>query len=81
MHKPLRAMISDAVVQYVTYKLHAKEPVDVALIAGEITLSLLDLVMEQDETHQAALIAHIVGTLGGEYLEKRGLFETTRRDN
>jgi hypothetical protein len=74
-------MISDAVVQYVTYKLHAKEPVDVALIAGEITLSLLDLVMEQDEKHQAALIAHIVGTLGGEYLEKRGLFETTRRDN
>jgi DNA-binding protein Fis len=54
MHKPLRAMISDAVVQYVTYKLHAKEPVDVALIAGEITLSLLDLVMEQDEKHQAA---------------------------
>jgi hypothetical protein len=81
MHKPLRAMISDAVVQYVTYKLHAKEPVDVALIAGEIPLSLLDLVMEQDEKHQAALIAHIVGTLGGEYLEKRGLFETTRRDN
>ena len=81
MHKPLRAMISDAVVQYVTYKLHAKEPVDVALIAGEITLSLLDLVMEQDEKHQAALIAHIMGTLGGEYLEKRGLFETTRRDN
>ena len=81
MQKPLRAMISDAVVQYVTYKLHAKEPVDVALIAGEITLSLLDLVMEQDEKHQAALIAHIVGTLGGEYLEKRGLFETTRRDN
>lgn len=81
MHKPLRAMISDAVVQYVTYKLHAKEPVDVALIARDITLSLLDLVMEQDEKHQAALIAHIVGTLGGEYLEKRGLFETTRRDN
>jgi DNA-binding protein Fis len=81
MHKPLRAMISDAVVQYVTYKLHAKEPVDVALIAREITLGLLDLVMEQDEKHQAALIAHIVGTLGGEYLEKRGLFETTRRDN
>jgi DNA-binding protein Fis len=81
MHKPLRAMISDAVVQYVTYKLHAKEPVDVALIAREITLSLLDLVMEQDEKHQAALIAHIMGTLGGEYLEKRGLFETTRRDN
>jgi len=81
MHKPLRAMISDAVVQYVTYKLHAKEPVDVALIAREITLGLLDLVMEQDEKHQAALIAHIMGTLGGEYLEKRGLFETTRRDN
>jgi len=74
-------MISDAVVQYVTYKLHAKEPVDVALIAREITLGLLDLVMEQDEKHQAALIAHIMGTLGGEYLEKRGLFETTRRDN
>jgi hypothetical protein len=74
-------MISDAIVQYVTCKLHAKEPVDVALIAREITLSLLDLVMEQDEKHQAALIAHIMGTLGGEYLEKRGLSETTRRDN
>jgi DNA-binding protein Fis len=74
MHKPLRAMISDAIVQCVTHNLHAKEPVDVALIAREITLGLLDLVMEQGEKHQAALIAHIMGTLGGEYLEKRGLF-------
>jgi DNA-binding protein Fis len=81
MQKPLRAMISDAVVQYVTYKLHAKEPVDVALIARDITLSLLDLVMEQDEKHQAALIAHIMGTLGGEYLERRGHVEPMRRDN
>jgi DNA-binding protein Fis len=81
MQKPLRAMISDAVVQYITYKLHAKEPVDVALIAREISLSLLDLVMEQDEKHQAALIAHIMGTLGGEYLDRRGLVEPLRRDN
>ena len=81
MQKPLRAMISDAIVQYVTHKLHAQEPVDVALIAREITLSLLDLVMEQDEKHQAALIAHIVSTLGGEYLERRGHSEPTRRDN
>jgi hypothetical protein len=37
--------------------------------------------MEQDEKHQAALIAHIMGTLGGEYLDRRGLVEPLRRDN
>jgi hypothetical protein len=57
MQSPLRAM-----------KLHAGTGGS-RLIAREITLNLLDLVMEQDEKHQAALIAHIVGTLGGEYLE------------
>jgi hypothetical protein len=81
MQKQLRAIISDAIVQYVTYKLHAQEPVDVASIAREITLSLMDLVMEQDEKHQAALISHIISTLGGEYLERRGHSEPTRRDN
>jgi len=81
MQKSLRIGINDVVVQYVTSKLQAGEPVDVALMAREITQSLIDMVLEQDEKHQGPLLAHIIGSLSDEYLERRGLIQTRRRDN
>ena len=81
MPKRLREAINDVVVQYVTSKLQRGEPVDVAFMAREITGSLIDIVLEQDEKHQGPLLAQIVGYLSGEYLERRGLIQSRRRDN
>ena len=81
MLKPLRQAINDVVVEYVTSKLRTGEPVDVAFIAREMSLPLIDMVMEQDEKHQGPLLAQIIGSLGNEYLERRGLLQTGRRDN
>jgi hypothetical protein len=69
------------VVQWVTTKLQRGEPVDVAFMAREMSLPLIDMVMEQDEKHQGPLLAQVIGSLGNEYLERRGLFQTGRRDN
>ncbi len=49
MLKPLRQAINDVVVEYVTSKLRTGEPVDVAFMAREMSLPLIDMVMEQDE--------------------------------
>jgi DNA-binding protein Fis len=81
MQKPLREAINDVVVQYVTGKLQRGEPVDVAFMAREMSLPLIDMIMEQDEKHRGALLAQIMGTLGNEYLERRGLLQTGRRNN
>jgi DNA-binding protein Fis len=80
MQKRLREAINDVVVEYVTSKLRTGEPVDVAFMAREMSLPLIDMVMEQDEKHQG-LLAQIIGSLGNEYLERRGLLQTGRRDN
>jgi hypothetical protein len=53
----------------------------VAFIAREIMHSLIDMVLEQDEKHQGRLLAHIVGSLAEEYLKRRGLIQSRRRDN
>ena len=81
MPDQLRQAINDVVVQYVTAKLQRGEPVDVALMAREMSLPLVDMVMEQDEKHQGPLLAQIMGCLGNEYLERRGLLQMERRDN
>jgi hypothetical protein len=81
MQKPLREAINDVVVEYVTSKLQRGEPVDVSFMAREMSLPLIDMVMEQDEKHQGPLLAQSVGNLGSEYLEQRGLLQTGRRDN
>jgi DNA-binding protein Fis len=64
MQKPLREAINDVVVEYVTSKLQRGEPVDVAFMAREMSLPLIDMVMEQDEKHQGPLLAQSVGELG-----------------
>ena len=81
MPKQLRQAINDVIVQWVTTKLQGGEPVDVAFMAREMSLLLIDMVMEQDEKHQGPLLAQIIGSLGNEYLERRGLLQTVRRDN
>jgi hypothetical protein len=81
MPKPLREAINDAVVEYVTSRLQTGDPVDVAFMAREMSLPLIDMVMEQDEKHQGPLLAQIMGSLGNEYLERRGLLQNGRRDN
>jgi hypothetical protein len=60
----------------VTGKLQRGEPVDVAFMAREMSLPLIDMIMEQDEKHQGALLAQIMGGLGNEHLERRGLLQT-----
>lgn len=81
MPKPLREEINDVVVKYLEHKLETGEPVDVPEMAIEMTLSLVDMIMEQDEPEQAPLLALIIVTLGDEYLQRRGLVQTERRDN
>jgi hypothetical protein len=73
MQKPLREAINEVVAQWVTTKLQKREPVDVKFIAREMSLSLIEPVLEQDESHQGPLLAHILGNLSDEYLKRRGV--------
>jgi hypothetical protein len=50
-------------------------------MAREITHALIDMVLEQDEKHQGPLLAHIAGSLSGEYLKQREHIQSRRRDN
>jgi hypothetical protein len=56
MTKSLREAINEAVVQWVTTKLQRREPVDVKFMAREISLSLVELVLEQNEKHPRTTI-------------------------
>jgi hypothetical protein len=49
--------------------------------AREMAQSLVDIVMQQEEKHQAPLLAQTIASLGDEYLQRRGLIPTERRDN
>jgi hypothetical protein len=80
MPKTLHEQINDVVVFYLEEKLRTNTPVNVAAM-GEITQSLVDMIMEQDEQNQAPLLAQIITSLGDEYLERRGLIPTEHRDN
>ena len=56
MPKTLHEQINDVVVFYLEEKLRTNTPVDVAAMAREITQSLVDMIMEQDEQNQAPLL-------------------------
>jgi hypothetical protein len=43
--------------------------------------SVIDVVMAQDKENQAPLLACIMTTLGNEYLQRRGLTPSERRDH
>ena len=78
MPKALRA-INDVVVKYTERKLRKDGTLDVAVIAHEMTQSLVDMIMDQDEHHHAPLLALMILSLGDEYLQRTGIGE--RRDN
>ena len=85
MLKPLRQAINDVVVEHVTSKLRTGEPVDVAFMAREMSLPLIDMVMEQDEKHQGPLLAQIIGSLATSILNGADFFKpddvTTNEEN
>jgi hypothetical protein len=72
--KTLREAINEAVVGHLKDKLETGG-IDVAEMAHELTQSLVDMIMEQEEEHQAPLLASIVVSLGDEYLQRRGFIE------
>ena len=77
MKKLFRDQINDTVVGYLQDKLMSGEGIDVAEMAHAMSQSLVDMIMEQDEEHQAPLLASIIVSLGDEYLQRRGLLETS----
>jgi hypothetical protein len=77
----LRKEINDVVVKYLEHKLQTDNPVNVVVMANEMVQSLVDVIIELDETQQAPLLASLIATLGDEYLGRRGLITTGRRDN
>jgi hypothetical protein len=81
MLKPLREEINDVVVKYLEQKLQADNPVNVVTMANELVKSIVDIVMELDEDHQAPVLASLMATLGNEYLSRRGLIPTEHRYN
>jgi hypothetical protein len=42
----------------------------------EIAQSIVDVIMDQEEEGQSALFAYALTSLGEEYLQQRGVFET-----
>ena len=79
MSKALRAEINDVVVKYTERKLRKDGTLDVAVMAHEMTQSLVDMIMDQDEHDHAPLLALMILSLGDEYLQRTGIGE--RRDN
>ena len=79
MPKALRAEINDVVVKYAERKLRKDGSLDVAMMAHEMTQSLVDMIVEQEEHHHAPLLALMILSLGDEYLKRTGIAE--RRDN
>jgi hypothetical protein len=76
MSTPLRNGIHELVVGYLKTKLATGEQIDVAEMTHEIAQSLVDVIMEQDEDGHGALFAYAITSLGEEYLQRRGAFET-----
>jgi hypothetical protein len=42
-------------------------------MAREMARSIVDMIMEQDDQRQGALLAETISNLGDEYLQRRGL--------
>ena len=79
MSKPLRVGIRELVVSQVQTKRATGEQIDVAEMTYEIALSLVDVIMEQEEQGQGALLAFALTSLGEEYLQRRGVFDTVAK--
>jgi len=55
------------------------EKIDVAAMTFEIAQCLVDVIMEQEEDGQGTLLAYALTSLGEEYLQRRGVFDTKVR--
>ena len=79
MSKPLRVGINEVIVSYLETRLAAGEKIDVAAMTFEIAQCLVDVIMEQEEDGQGTLLAYALTSLGEEYLQRRGVFDTKVR--
>jgi hypothetical protein len=79
MSKPLRVGINEVVVSYLETRLATGEKIDVAAMTFEIAQCLVDVIMEQEEDSQGTLLAYALTSLGEEYLQRRGVFDTKVR--
>jgi hypothetical protein len=76
MSKPLRLGIHNLVLSHLETKLAIGEAIDVAEMTQEIAQSIVDVIMDQEEEGQSPLFAYALTSLGEEYLQQRGVFET-----
>ena len=76
MSKQLRAGIHKVITSYLRARIASGESIDVAEMTQEIAQSLVDVIMQQEEEGQGALFAFALTTLGEEYLQRRGVFDT-----
>jgi DNA-binding protein Fis len=75
MSEPLREGINKLVFSYLQNKLETGEAIDVVEMTHEMAQSLIDMIMEQEQPHQAPLLASVIASLGDEYLQRSNLFE------
>lgn len=64
MSEPLREGINKLVLGYLQKKLETGEAIDVVEMTHEMAQSLIDMIMEQEELHQAPLLASVIASLG-----------------
>jgi hypothetical protein len=76
MSKQLHAGIHKVITSYLQARIATGESIDVAEMTQEIAQSLVDVIMRQEEEGQGALFAFALTTLGEEYLQRRGVFDT-----
>jgi hypothetical protein len=69
----LREAITELVVKHLEHHLERDKPVNVAAISIEMAHSIVDMIMEQEERHQASLLASAITALGNEYLRRHRL--------
>jgi hypothetical protein len=55
--------------------LETGEAIDVIGMTHEMAQSLIDMIMEQDELHQAPLLASVIASVGDEYLQRCNLLD------
>jgi hypothetical protein len=73
MSNHLREAITELVIKHVEHQLQRHEAVDVTAISTEMAQSIVDMILEQEDRHQASLLASAITALGDEYLRRQRL--------
>jgi DNA-binding protein Fis len=81
MKTSLREAINDAMVKYLKAVVadDGAEPLNVPDMAHEMAEGIIDIIMEQPESEQAALLAGTMSSLGDLYLQRRGLIDAPKK--